>query len=268
MWRYRGILGGRAGGLMRLDDALQALGRDGDMGRRVAEVPLANVVGTVARPHDFDQDFRLLNGHLRERWEGLARAVQSGLEPPPVDLVQLGELYFVSDGHHRVSVLRAQGRSVVTARVRRVCTVAYAMACLRAAHLPSKAAERRFLERVPLPQCVRNDLWLDEPGQWMRLADAAESWALRRALDGRVTGDRCELAGAWWGEEVTPVLDRLRAAGAGLDLRDVQLYVTALAVRDRLGLDGWPADPGDCLWDTVASNNGTRRGAAPRMVTR
>jgi hypothetical protein len=262
-WRG-GILGDRPA-LMRLDDALAALGEDGVMSRRVAEVPLSNVVGTIDRPHDFDMNFRLVNAYLRERWEGLARAVDGGFEPPPVDLVQLGELYFVADGHHRVSVLRARGRTVVAARVLRICTVAYAMACLRAAHLASKAAERRFLERVPLAECVRSDLWLDEPAAWLRLADAAEAWALRRSLVGHGPGDRRELADSWWVDEVMPVLDRLRATGAGLDLRDVQLYVTALAARDRLGLDRWPTDPTDPLWESVA---GARKCGSPLLRLR
>lgn len=238
-----GVFGGRSRpGLMRLDDALSALGPDGVMEQRVADVPVAQVVGTVDRPYDFDQDFRLRNDRLRLRWQRLAEAMSTGVEPPPVDLVQLGELYFVADGHHRVSVARELGRLVVTARVRRICTVAYGMACLRAVHLPSKQAELEFLRRVPLPDDVRADLWLDTPAEWMRLADAAQSWALDRTLAGRAPGDRGELAAAWWAEEVAPVLDRLRAAGYGLDLRDVQLYATALAVRDRSGSAVWPAD--------------------------
>lgn len=225
--------------LMRLEDALSALGEDGVMSRRHAEIPLANIVGTVERAGDFDQDFRLLNAHLEPRWQGLATAMRSGLEPPPVELVQLGELYFVADGHHRVSVARSMGRLVVAARVRRVCTIAYAMCCLRVVHLPSKAAEREFLQRVPLPDEVRRDLWLDRPASWMRLADAAEAWALR---SGRPPGDREHLATTWWSDEVVPVLDRLRSDGVGLGLRDVELYVAALAARDRLGSVNWPED--------------------------
>jgi hypothetical protein len=232
-------------GLMRLDDALLALGPDGSMGHRTADVPVAQVVGTVSRPYDFDQEFRLVNAELRERWQGLATAMSSGVEPPPVELVQLGGLYFVADGHHRVSVARELGRQVLTARVHQICTVAYGMACLRAVHLPCKQAEREFLRRIPLPAQVREDLWLDTPAEWMRLADAAQSWALDRTLAGRAPGDRHELAATWWAEEVAPALDRLRAAGHGLDLRDVQAYATALAVRDRLGASAWPADLAD-----------------------
>lgn len=123
-----------------------------------------------------------------------------------------------------------------------VCTTAYALCCLRLSHLPSKAAERRFLERVPLPVKLRSGLWLDDPAEWMRLAEAAEAWGLRESLDGRGLADRCELAERWWAEEVVPVLERVRSAGIGLDLRDVQLHATALAISDRHGCGVWPAD--------------------------
>lgn len=229
-------------GLMRLDDALQALGRDGEISRRTGDVRIAAIVGSEGRPFDFDHEFRPLTKQLQPRWQRLFDAVDSGLEPPPVDLVQLGELYFVRDGHHRISVAKALGREWITARVHRICTIAYAQACLQAAHLPNKAAERRFLERIPLPNALRTQLWLDEPAQWARLIDAAEAWALRRTLSGDGPTDRCELAATWWTDEVEPVIATLRAAGIGTDLRDVQLYVTALAIRDQLGPPSWPAD--------------------------
>lgn len=240
-WRRRGEPH-QSPTLIPLDDALQALGRNGDMGRRTAEVPLRSIVGSAGRPADFDGEFRLVNKALQHRWEQLARAVRAGWEPPPVALVQLGELYFVTDGHHRVSVARHLGRHTITARVHWICTVAYAMSCLRAAHLPTKAAERRFLERVPVSGQVRHHLWLDDAAQWARLADAAEAWGLRRSLEHRRTLDREELAATWWAEEVEPLVTRLREAGVGTDLRDVQLYVTALAVRDHLGHVSWPSD--------------------------
>ena len=115
------------------------------------------------------------------------------------------------------------------------------MSCLRTAHLPSKAAERRFLERVPLPDDLRRDLWLDEPADWARLADSAEAWAYRTRSGRPQSLTAPALAAAWWCEEVIPVLDRVRV-GAAPGLRDVQLYVTALAVRDRLGSLDWPDD--------------------------
>lgn len=243
----RALLGRRQGSeLIPFAAALEAFGGDGVIGRRSGEVQVDQIVGTLARGGDFDGEFRLRNRELTDRWRSVARAAAGGLETP-VELIQLGELYFVVDGHHRVSVARALGRRTVPARVLKLCTIAYAMACLRLSHLPSKAAERRFLERVPLPDAVRTGLWLDEPSDWGRLADAAEAWAFRQSLAGRRLTDREALAAAWWADEVVPVLDRLRSAGALVELRDVQVYATALGARDTLGLATWPPDADDLV---------------------
>ncbi|MBO0705439.1 MAG: hypothetical protein J2P39_08970, partial [Candidatus Dormibacteraeota bacterium] len=220
--RLRAALGDRAPdplAILTLGDAVQALGHDGvdELGQR--DVPLEQVVGTVSRAGDFDRRFRPRHGRERDRRERIARIAAGGVDLPPVDLVLLGELYFVRDGHHRVSVARALGRPTIVARVQRICTIAYGMACLRLAHLPVKAAERLFLERVPLPADVRTDLWLDDPAEWARLADAAEAWGFRTMLAGRPLRDRAEFATAWWTDEVVPVIARLRARGEAVGLR-------------------------------------------------
>ena len=36
---------------------------------------------------------------------------------PPVELIQVGDLYFVRDGHHRISVARAMGQEAIEAKV-------------------------------------------------------------------------------------------------------------------------------------------------------
>lgn len=232
----------RAQPLMLLPDALDALGQDGEMGRSyTAEVPLSAIVGSAARQDDFDADFTLVNYALQARHRQIAETFRDGSFPPPLELVRLDELYFVRDGHHRVSVARSLGWDSLPATVMRVCTVAYAMGCLRAAHLDSKAAERRFLQRIPLPDDVRRDLWLDNPADWARLTDAAQAWAYRqRGTIGDVNGH--DFANAWWEQEVLPILRQLRRDEVGMGLRDVQLYVTAMAVRDSLGSLDWPPD--------------------------
>jgi hypothetical protein len=80
-------------------------------------VPIAQICGSEGRASDFDRDFNPLNGHTRERWLGIAGAREKGKGLPAVDLVQVGELYFVRDGHHRISVARALGQTDIEARV-------------------------------------------------------------------------------------------------------------------------------------------------------
>lgn len=223
---------------MALPDALDALGSLGAMARYTDEVPTAAIVGSEARAQDFDADFALVNRSLRPRHRTVLDGVRAGPLTTPVELVRLGDLYFVRDGHHRVSAARSLGIDRLPANVVRYCTVAYALCCLRAEHLHSKAAERRFLERLPVPSEFARDFWLDKPADWARLADAAQAWGYRSGLDGSCTAH--DLAAAWWLAEVRPVVQKLRERGYGQDLRDVQVFVAALGARDRLGALDWP----------------------------
>jgi hypothetical protein len=84
-------------------------------GTRVVEVE--QIVGSVGRWGDFDRSFlpaRASVGHRRKR---IDRAFQRGEDLPPVELYEIGDSYFVSDGHHRVSVARFHGISTVEAAV-------------------------------------------------------------------------------------------------------------------------------------------------------
>jgi hypothetical protein len=89
----------------------------------VQSVAIAQIAGSVerARSQDFDPEFRPRNPQLKERWLSVAARRQAGGTLPPVDLVQVGERYFVVDGHHRISVDRALGHATIRARVTMLC---------------------------------------------------------------------------------------------------------------------------------------------------
>lgn len=190
-----------------LNETLAALGRSstcvpsGGERRRFAEtVSLARVAGTVARAGDFDRELRPAHEGLRDRWERIAALADTTAALPPVSLVRVGELYFVEDGHHRISVARARGQLAVDAHVRAVCTVAFACACLTQQDLITKAAERDFLATIPLPDAATRDLWLDDPADYGRLAAAARAWiAQHECCVAPAT------AAAWWEHEVVPL---------------------------------------------------------------
>lgn len=211
--------------LLTLDETLAALGHDGETDLGLQEVEVDAIVGTVARAGDFDRHLHPRRPHLRDRWEALARTER---DLPPVHLVRLNDFYFVQDGHHRVSIARARGVQEIQAHVRRIRTIVCANRCLTLADLPSKAAQRSFLERVPLPDDVRVGLTLDKPSDWRRLADAAEAWGFRQGLEGRHLAGRCELAEAWWAEEVLPLVERLECRGVGVDEIDLQALVDGM----------------------------------------
>jgi hypothetical protein len=80
-------------------------------------VPIEQIQGSEGRARDFDRDFRPLQYHTRERWLSVARARQQGKSLPPVALIQIGDIYFVQDGHHRISVARVLGQKDIEATV-------------------------------------------------------------------------------------------------------------------------------------------------------
>jgi hypothetical protein len=84
-------------------------------GQRV--VAIAQIRGSENRAVDFDCDFNPLQEHTRDRWLGIAAARQRGRCLPPVALIQVGDRYFVRDGHHRISVARALGQETIEATV-------------------------------------------------------------------------------------------------------------------------------------------------------
>ncbi len=78
---------------------------------------LARIVGSEGRSEDFDGHFRPQRTHNRERWIRVASAWLQGLALPAVQLVQVGDAYYVRDGNHRVSVARAFGQESIDAEV-------------------------------------------------------------------------------------------------------------------------------------------------------
>jgi hypothetical protein len=83
----------------------------------VQTVPVRQVRGTENRVRDFDIDFYPLRAGDWERWRGVATVWLMGQGLPPVELIQIGEIYFVLDGHHRLSIARMLGQQEIEAVV-------------------------------------------------------------------------------------------------------------------------------------------------------
>lgn len=80
-------------------------------------VPLRRIRGSATRCNDFDRNFNPLQDHTIARWQSVARARRRGIDLPPVELIQVGAVYFVIDGHHRISVAKVLGQLDIEAEV-------------------------------------------------------------------------------------------------------------------------------------------------------
>jgi hypothetical protein len=130
-------------------NTVAAAGAIGD--RRAAgtqTVPIRQIGGSEGRCDDFDSAFHPLKAHTEERWVRVARAYMRGLNLPPVELIQLGEVYFVRDGHHRISAAAALGQQEIDAIVTVWQVAAPALLERAMVERPRQQRSRAFLPRL------------------------------------------------------------------------------------------------------------------------
>ncbi len=80
-------------------------------------VKVDNIVGSLDRYRDFDRYFLPKKVHLQQRWARIHNLIASDVILPPVRLYKVGEMYFVLDGNHRVSVSKETGVKYIDAEV-------------------------------------------------------------------------------------------------------------------------------------------------------
>jgi hypothetical protein len=82
----------------------------------IHEVPVGQIVGSIGRYREFTRDFLPLNDSLQDRWINVeALAASTGW--PPIELYQVGDVYFVKDGNHRTAIARSMGLPTIEAHV-------------------------------------------------------------------------------------------------------------------------------------------------------
>jgi hypothetical protein len=216
------------------EEVIEALGFASKRPTGLQVVPIAAICGTVNRGSDFDRRFRPTSGRVRGRWERIATAMRRGESLPPVDLYRIGQIYFVRDGHHRVSVACALGYEDIDAYVTEVVTRLGAGHSITIAELPLKSHERVFFERVPLPSDARSEIELSEPWDYALLAEGVEAWAFRTIQDRGEALDRVETARLWLETEYRPVVAMLREAQLISGVTATEAYMRIAAERYRL----------------------------------
>ncbi len=220
--------------ILPFEEVVEALGVTGREDRGLEIVPLDSIVGTVDRAADFDRGFRPTSPRLRSRWERIAAAQRRGESLPPISLYRVGDLHFVRDGHHRVSVAKSLGRGDIDAYVTEVQTRVRLGSDLRVGELPLKGHERLFRERVPLGREERARIRLSDPWDFGVLAENVEAWGFRAMQDRGSYMDRREVAHTWFAAEYLPVVEML-AAGAlverGESEADAYLRISCMRYR-------------------------------------
>lgn len=142
--------------------------------RGVRPVRVDQIVGSATlRYHDFDRAFLPLQTRTKSRWTHVDAAYYDEVELPPVNLYQVGQVYFVRDGHHRVSVAREKGQEFIDAEVIEMQTgVPLTIADIAGGMVEIAGMRAEFMEKTKLDELrPGNDLQFTEPGGFVRLIE-------------------------------------------------------------------------------------------------
>jgi len=220
--------------ILPFDEVVAALGMRGERRLGLQTIRLDTIVGTVDSTRDFDRRFRPTSGRVRERWERLALAQRRGEPIPPIDVYRIGDMHFVQDGHHRVSIAIATGAKTIDAYVTEVLTQLPATRIRGRRDLLMKSYERMFRARVPLPAADLAKITVTDPWSYAVLGEAVEAWGFRCMQDKGRFLDRAEIARHWYTEEYVPVVRMLRSADLVGPRTEAEAYMRVAAERYRL----------------------------------
>jgi hypothetical protein len=82
----------------------------------IRPIRVDQVVGSVDKSEDFDEEFRPRTDRVKRRWEQVERAFPKG-DFPPIEVYQVDNTFYVIDGHHRVGVAKARGIEFIDADI-------------------------------------------------------------------------------------------------------------------------------------------------------
>jgi hypothetical protein len=181
--------------------------------RGVEEVPLSRIVGTVGRERDFNRIFLPRQESLRRRWNDMVRLLESPAGYPPVELYRVGEVDFVVDGHHRVSVARALGAPTIEARVKEFLTPVPLPANASIEDVLLREGLADFLDATGLVPDSEDDFRVTAPKGYEQLLEHISVHRYYRGIELSRPVSWEEAVESWKLNVYEPMVDRIRRSG-------------------------------------------------------
>jgi hypothetical protein len=174
----------------------------------IKQVPIEQIVGSMGRYRDFDRAFLPRQVRTRGRWVSIDSAHHEEIILPPVELYKMGEVYFVRDGNHRVSVAREQGQEFVDADVIEIEVSVPLTADIQIDDLDLKAEYAAFLEETNLDN-IRPGVTIELTlcGEYERLLEhiSVHRWYLGEGRGAEVPFE--EAAASWYDNVYSPLVE-------------------------------------------------------------
>jgi hypothetical protein len=165
-------LTGKSNALLPFDLVKKQLPIKGQHYIGLQQVQVDQIIGSMGRYRDFDRAFLPVQTRTRDRWVNIDKAHYDDVILPPVDLYKMGEVYFVKDGNHRVSVARERGQVYLDAYVTEIDIFVPLTADTDIASLELKRELASFIEQTRLPSLrPSSQIECSLPGEYERLLE-------------------------------------------------------------------------------------------------
>lgn len=208
------FLTGQRNELLAYSEVREKLRLGGPIYRGVQTVPLAQILGSVDRYRDFDRAFLPKQDFLSERWQKVSRAWYQDISLPPILLYKVGEVYFVVDGHHRVSVAREKGQEAIDAEVRECAVRVPVTADIAPDDLEILGEKVEFLERTAIDR-VRPEAQLAVTilGGYDRMLEHIAVHRYFMGLEFQRDIGEAEAVAHWYDTVYLPIVNVIRESG-------------------------------------------------------
>lgn len=211
MNRVWASLSGQPSTLLSYDEIKEKLHIGGPIYRGVQTVRVDQIAGSLNRYHEFDRVFLPVTDQLADRWQSVNRAFYQEISLPPVVLYKVGQVYFVVDGHHRVSVAREQGQLYIEADVRECSTRVDITPDIKPEDLEILHDKVHFLERTSLDRLIPDvDIKLTIPDGFERMLEHIAVHRYFMGLDLRRDISEEEAIRHWYETVYMPVIHVIR----------------------------------------------------------
>jgi nucleotide-binding universal stress UspA family protein len=205
---------GKSNQLLSYEEIAEKLKVRGRTERGVQHIPVDAIVGSVGRYTDFTRSFLPRRTEDRERWVNVKAAMEEGAGLPPIEVYQVGGVYFVIDGNHRVSIARQEGFKTIEARVIEVRTDIPLTPDVQPDDLIIKAEYAEFLHNTRLTDLRPNvDLSVSVPGQYEILMSQIYLQKFILVEDQKINASLQDAVEAWYDNTYTPLAETIRDRG-------------------------------------------------------
>ncbi|MDX1377255.1 MAG: hypothetical protein R3307_00270 [Anaerolineales bacterium] len=209
--RVWATLSGQPTTLLSYDEIKEKLHIGGPIYRGIQTVRVDQIAGSLNRYHEFDRVFLPASEMLATRWQSVNRAFYQEIGLPPVVLYKVGQVYFVVDGHHRVSVARDQGQTYIDAEVRECATRVNITTDIRPEDLEILENKVNFLERTSLDTLIPEaDVKLTIPDGFDRMLEHIAVHRYFMGLDLQRDISEQEAIKHWFENVYMPVIKVIR----------------------------------------------------------